>query len=84
MKERKASRPYRKQAWAQDALAAEKAHNRSTVAQDTATVAPFDTPANIFQPAPDGGLAAVWFPPDGGHALGPQLRHGMADASHMD
>ena len=61
-----------------------KAHNVFTVAQDIAAVAPFDTLANIFQFSPDKGPAAVWFPPDGGHAVRPQLRHGMADASHMD
>ena len=82
MKQRRETRPYHQQPWAQDAIAAAKAHNRS--ARDTATVAPFGTPAYISQTAPDGGPAAVWFPPDGGHAVGPQLRRGMAHASHMD
>ena len=51
MKKLKETRPYITQKWAQVALAAEKAHNRSTVAQVTATIGP----AYISQSAPDGG-----------------------------
>ena len=58
MKNPKETRPYIAQKWAQGALAAEKAHNRFTVAQDTATIGP----AYIAQSAPDGGTAEVWFP----------------------
>ena len=80
MKKLKETRPYNTQKWAQGALAAKQTHNRSTVAQDTATI----EPAYISQSAPDGGAAEVWFPQDGSHAGGPQLRRGTDHASQMD
>ena len=83
---RRATHPYHNQPYANDAIAAKAAHNRSTVAQDMATVAPFDTPAYIPKPAPDGGPAAVWFPPHGSHWLQQQQLDnscGMASDMHL-